>query len=114
MRASSAPSILIVVDVAVPDCLPHMPHLKLHLHDCGPLDVVGLGEGGPPTAGTDVPDHRLEGVVAGGAAARTPARSAATTLRAAARGAASAAGCAAPWTVAGRAAVQAAAGRAGP
>jgi hypothetical protein len=31
-----------------------MPHLELHLHDCGPLDIVGLGEGGPPTAGTDV------------------------------------------------------------
>ena len=91
-----------------------MPHLELHLHDRGPLDVVGLGEAGPPTAGTDVPDHRLEAVVAGGIAARTPARSAATALRAAAkgaataRGAASAAGRAAPWTVAGRAAGRAA------
>ncbi|XP_039813323.1 arabinogalactan protein 1-like isoform X1 [Panicum virgatum] len=49
--------------------------------------VVGLGEGWPPATGTNVPDHRLEAMVAGGATARAPARCAATSLRAAARSA---------------------------
>jgi hypothetical protein len=33
----------------------------LHHHD--PLDVVGLDEGRPPTAGTDVPDNGLDPMV---------------------------------------------------
>ena len=40
-----------------------MPHLELHPHHRNPLDVVGLGEGRPPTAGADVPDDSLEPVV---------------------------------------------------
>jgi hypothetical protein len=44
------PTILVVVDVAVPNCFPHVPHLELYPHHRGPLDVVGLGEGRPPTA----------------------------------------------------------------
>jgi hypothetical protein len=31
--------------------------------NCGPLDVVGLGEGRPPAAGTDVPDNGLDPIV---------------------------------------------------
>jgi hypothetical protein len=54
------PSILIVVDVAVPNCFPHVPHLEPYRHHRGPLDVVGLGEGRPPVFGTDVPDNDLD------------------------------------------------------
>jgi hypothetical protein len=41
-------------------CFPHVPHLEPYPHHCDPLDVVGLGEGRPPTAGTDVPDNGLD------------------------------------------------------
>jgi hypothetical protein len=54
------PSILIVVDVAVPNCFPHVSHLESYPHHRGPLDVVGLGEGRPPIAGTDVRDNGLD------------------------------------------------------
>jgi hypothetical protein len=57
------PSILIVIDVAVPNCFPHVLHLEPYPHHCGPLDVVGLGEGRPPAAGTDVPDNGLDPMV---------------------------------------------------
>ena len=40
-----------------------MAHLELYPHHRSPLDVVGLGEGRPPTARTDVPDNSLEPVV---------------------------------------------------
>jgi hypothetical protein len=53
------PSILVVVDIAVPNCFPHMPHLEPYPHHRGPLDVVGLGEGRSPTIRTDVPDNGL-------------------------------------------------------
>jgi hypothetical protein len=54
------PSILILVDIAVPNCFPHVPHQKPYPHHYGPLDVDGLGEGRPPTVGTDVPDNGLD------------------------------------------------------
>uniref|UniRef100_I1QNM9 DUF4220 domain-containing protein n=1 Tax=Oryza glaberrima TaxID=4538 RepID=I1QNM9_ORYGL len=57
------PSILVVVDVAVPNCLPHVPHLEPHPHDRSPLDVGCLGEGRPPTVGADFPDDGLKPVV---------------------------------------------------
>jgi hypothetical protein len=38
-------------------------HLESHPHHHGPLDVVGLGEGRPPAAGTDVPDNGLDPMV---------------------------------------------------
>jgi hypothetical protein len=38
-------------------------NLEPYPHHCGPLDVVGLGEGMPPTAGTDFPDHGLDPTV---------------------------------------------------
>jgi hypothetical protein len=53
------PLILIVIDVTVPNCLPHVPHLEPYPHHYGPLDVVGLGEGRPPAARTNVPDNGL-------------------------------------------------------
>jgi hypothetical protein len=53
------PSILVVVSVAIPNCFSHVPHLKSYPHHCGPLDVVGIGEGRPPNARTDVPDNGL-------------------------------------------------------
>jgi hypothetical protein len=56
-------SILVVIDVAVPNYFTHMPHLEPYPHHRGPLDVVGLGEGRPPTAGTDVPDNGLDPMV---------------------------------------------------
>jgi hypothetical protein len=56
-------SILVVVDVVVPKYFPHVPHLEPYPHHHGPLDVVGLGEGRPPTAGTDVPDSGLDPMV---------------------------------------------------
>jgi hypothetical protein len=57
------PSILIVIDVAVLNCFPHVPHLQPYPHRRGSLDVVGLGEGRPPTAGIDVPDNGLDSMV---------------------------------------------------
>jgi hypothetical protein len=36
-----------------------MPHLEPYSHHRGPLDVVGLGEGRPSAAGTDIPDNDL-------------------------------------------------------
>jgi hypothetical protein len=51
---------LVVIDVAVPNCFPHVPHLEPYPHHRGPLDVVGLGEGRTPAAGTDVPDNSLD------------------------------------------------------
>jgi hypothetical protein len=56
-------SILVVVNVVVPNCFPHVPHLEPYPHHHGPLDVVGLGEGMPPAAGTDVPDNGLDPMV---------------------------------------------------
>jgi hypothetical protein len=50
------PSILIVIDVVVPNCFPDVSHLEPYPHHRGPLDVVGLGEGRPPTIRTDVPN----------------------------------------------------------
>jgi hypothetical protein len=44
-------------------CLPHVPHLDPYSHHGGPIDVVGLGEGRPPAAGTDVPDNGLDPMV---------------------------------------------------
>jgi hypothetical protein len=57
------PSILVVIGVAVPNCFPHVPHLKPYPHHRCPLDVVGLGEGRPPAAGTDVPNNDLDHMV---------------------------------------------------
>jgi hypothetical protein len=57
------PLILIVVNVAVPNCFSHVPHLEPYPHHRGPLDVVGLGEGRAPTVGTDVPDNCLDPMV---------------------------------------------------
>jgi hypothetical protein len=57
------PSILVVIDVAVPNWLPHVPHLEPYPHHRSPLDVVDLGEGRPPAAGTDVPDNVLDSMV---------------------------------------------------
>jgi hypothetical protein len=57
------PSILIVIDVAISNCLPHVPHLEPYPHHHGPLNVVGLGEGRPPAIGTDVPDNGLDPMV---------------------------------------------------
>jgi hypothetical protein len=57
------PSILVVVDVTVPNCFPHVPHLEPYPHHRDPLDVVGLGEGRPPTVGTDILDNGLDPAV---------------------------------------------------
>jgi hypothetical protein len=57
------PSILVIIDIAVPNCFPHVPHLESYPHHRGPLDVVGLGEGRPPAAGTDVPNNGLDPMV---------------------------------------------------
>jgi hypothetical protein len=57
------PSIFVVVDVAIPNCFPHVPHLEPYPHHRGLLDVVGLGEGRPPNARTDVPDNGLDPTV---------------------------------------------------
>jgi hypothetical protein len=38
-------------------------HLEPYPHHCGPLDVVSLGEGRPPTVRTDVPDNGLDSVM---------------------------------------------------
>jgi hypothetical protein len=51
------------INIAIPKCFPHMSHLESYPHHHGPLDVVGLGEGRPPNAGTDVPDNGLDLVV---------------------------------------------------
>jgi hypothetical protein len=65
-------SILVVVDIAVPNCFTLVPHLEPYPHHRGPLNVVGLGEGRPPTVGTT----RAASVVA--AAASTSALAAAS------------------------------------
>jgi hypothetical protein len=57
------PSILVVVNVAITNCFPHVSHLEPYPHHRGPLDVVGLREGRPPNAGIDVPDNGLDPVV---------------------------------------------------
>jgi hypothetical protein len=57
------PSILIVVDIAVPNCFPHVSHLEPYPHHRGPLNVVGLGEGRPPNARNDVPDNGMDPAV---------------------------------------------------
>jgi hypothetical protein len=57
------PSIIVVVDVAILNCFSHVPHLQSYPHHRGPLDVVDLGEGRPPAAGTDVPDNGLDPMV---------------------------------------------------
>jgi hypothetical protein len=56
-------SILVVVDVAIPNCFPHVPHLEPYPHHRDPLDVVGLGEGRLPTVGIGVPDNGLDPMV---------------------------------------------------
>jgi hypothetical protein len=56
-------SILVVIDVTVPNCFPHVPHLEPYPHHRGPLGVVGLGEGRPLAVGTDVPDNGLDPMV---------------------------------------------------
>jgi hypothetical protein len=40
-----------------------VPQLEQYPHHRGPLDVVGLGEGRPPAAGTNVPDNGLDSMV---------------------------------------------------
>jgi hypothetical protein len=40
-----------------------VPHLESYPHHRGPLDIVGLGEGRPHAAGTDVPDNGLDPMV---------------------------------------------------
>jgi hypothetical protein len=45
------PSILVVVDVALPNCFPHVANLQLYPHHRGPLDVVGLVKVGHPPLG---------------------------------------------------------------
>jgi hypothetical protein len=57
------PSILVVVDVVISNWFPHVPHLESYPHHRCLLDVVGLGEGRPPAAGTDVPDNGLDPMV---------------------------------------------------
>jgi hypothetical protein len=54
------PSILVVVNVAVANCFPHVPHLEPYPHYRGPLDVIGLGEGRLPAVGSNVPDNGLD------------------------------------------------------
>jgi hypothetical protein len=58
------PSILIVIGVAVLNYFSHVANLEPYLHHRGPLDVVGLGEGRPPTTGTDVLDNCMDLAVA--------------------------------------------------
>jgi hypothetical protein len=53
-------SILVVVDITVLNYFPYMPLLEPYPYNCGPLDVVGLGEGRPSTARTDIPDNGLD------------------------------------------------------
>jgi hypothetical protein len=55
--------ILIVIEVAVPNCFPHVSHLEPYPHHRGPLDVVGLVEGRPPAVGTDVPYNDMDPMV---------------------------------------------------
>jgi hypothetical protein len=50
-------------NIVVPNCFPHVSHLEPYPHHRCILDVVGLGEGRPPTAGTDVPDNGLDPMV---------------------------------------------------
>jgi hypothetical protein len=40
-----------------------VPHLESYPHHRDPLDVVGLGEGRPPAAGTGFPDNGLDPMV---------------------------------------------------
>jgi hypothetical protein len=40
-----------------------VPHLEPYAHHRCSLDVVGLSEGRPPAAGTDVPDNGLDPMV---------------------------------------------------
>jgi hypothetical protein len=56
-------SILVVVNITVPNYFPHVPHLEPYPHHRGPLDVVGLGEGMQLTTGIDVPDNGLDPMV---------------------------------------------------
>jgi hypothetical protein len=51
------PSILMVVDIAVQDRLPHVSHLEPDPHDRRPLDVVGFREGRPPGTRANVRDQ---------------------------------------------------------
>jgi hypothetical protein len=53
------PWMSVVVNIDVPNCFPHVANLESYPHHRGPLDVVGLGEGRPPTVGTDVPNNGL-------------------------------------------------------
>jgi hypothetical protein len=57
------PSILVVIDVGISNCFPHVPHLEPCHHHRGPLNIVGLGEGRPPAVGTDIPDNGLDPMV---------------------------------------------------
>jgi hypothetical protein len=45
--------------ITVLNCFPHVSYLELYPHHRDPLDVVGLVEGRPPAAGTDIPDNGL-------------------------------------------------------
>jgi hypothetical protein len=93
---------LVVVNVTIPYCFPHVPHLEPYPHHRDPLDVAGLGESRSPNAGTDVPDKAAISVDPG-VSASAPVWAAAavggtTTARASAR---SAAGASAPvWAAA--------------
>jgi hypothetical protein len=91
-----------------------VPHLESYPHHCGALDIVGLGEGRPPTAGTDVPDNGLDPLVTmvpvrGGRTALPvkvmifvdPAAGASAPVWAAAAVRGMAAACALPWSAAG-------------
>jgi hypothetical protein len=57
------PSILVVVDIAIPSCFPDVPNLESYPHQRDPLNVVGLDEGRPPGAGIDVPSNGLDPAV---------------------------------------------------
>jgi hypothetical protein len=57
------PSILVVIDIAVPNCLPHVSHLEPYPHRRSPPDVVGLGEDRSPAVGTDIPNNGLVPIV---------------------------------------------------
>jgi hypothetical protein len=57
------PSILIVINVAISNCLPHVLHLEPYPHHRGSFDVVGLGEGRSPAVRTGVPDNGLDPMV---------------------------------------------------
>jgi hypothetical protein len=42
------PTILVVVDVVVPNCFPHVANLESYPHHCGPLDIVLVRVCHPP------------------------------------------------------------------